>query len=129
MASSSSFHWADYVVFATTIVLSLAIGVFYAVAGNRQRTTSEYLMADRSLGIIPVSISISVSFLSSIAILGNSSEMHYSNYGATFVFYALGVTLGILLSAFCAVPIFFPLQAASINEVRRKLCYYIYPGC
>lgn len=116
MASENTFTWADYVVFLSTIGLSLGIGIFYAVSGGKQRTTKEYLMADRSLSVIPVSLSMSVSYLSSIAILGNSSEMHY--YGATYMFYAVGVAAGLLLGALFAVPVFYPLHPTSVNEVR-----------
>ena len=42
-----SFQWYDYVIFTVTLLISLSIGVYYAVSGGKQRTTQEFLMADR----------------------------------------------------------------------------------
>ena len=41
------FHWADYVVFAGTLIIALGIGVVQAFTGDKQRTTKEYLMGNR----------------------------------------------------------------------------------
>ena len=41
------FHWADYVVFVATLVIALGIGIVQGFTGDRQRTTSEYLMGNR----------------------------------------------------------------------------------
>ena len=43
------FHWADYLVFAATLLIALGIGVFQAFTGDRQKTTKEYLMGNRSV--------------------------------------------------------------------------------
>ena len=45
--SSVGFHWADYVVFAATLLIALGIGVVQAFTGDKQRTTKEYLMGNR----------------------------------------------------------------------------------
>ena len=63
-----TFHWADYVVFAITIVISLGIGLYFGVFGSRQKTTSEYFMGNRKLYVIPVMMSILVTFVSGIGI-------------------------------------------------------------
>nr|KAG5692604.1 hypothetical protein BaRGS_030032 [Batillaria attramentaria] len=41
---SHTFHIADYAVFGLTILISIGIGIYYALSGGRQRTTSEYLL-------------------------------------------------------------------------------------
>ena len=40
------FHVADYIIFILTLVVSLGIGVYYAV-GGRNKTNEEYLMGNR----------------------------------------------------------------------------------
>ena len=45
--TSVGFHWADYVVFAATLLIALGIGVVQAFTGDKQRTTKEYLMGNR----------------------------------------------------------------------------------
>ena len=69
------FHLADYAVFGTTIAISLGIGVYYALSGGKQRTTSEYFVGNRKMAILPVAISLMVSFESSIMMLGTPAEV------------------------------------------------------
>lgn len=38
--SKHYFHFGDFIVFGATIVISIAIGIYYALSGGRQRTTS-----------------------------------------------------------------------------------------
>ena len=68
--------------FSITLAGSLGIGLYYACAGGKQKTTNEYLMGDRNLKIIPVAISLLVSFISSTAIMGTPAEMYA--YGTQF---------------------------------------------
>ncbi len=49
-----TFHWADYLIFTLSLVISLAIGVYFAVSGDRQRTTEEFLLASRNAGGIMI---------------------------------------------------------------------------
>lgn len=69
---NDSFVAADYVVFAAVLIISLGIGVYYAWAGSKNQTTSEFLMASRSMGTLPVSLSLLASFMSAITLLGMS---------------------------------------------------------
>ena len=71
-----SFHLADYSIFAVTIIVSLGIGLYYALSGGKQRTTSEYLVGNRQMMILPVAISLMVSFESSIMMLGTPAEVY-----------------------------------------------------
>lgn len=64
------FEAADYIVFVLTITVSLGIGIYYALSGGRQKTTSEYLVGNRKIAVLRVAISILVSFESSIIMLG-----------------------------------------------------------
>ena len=84
----------DLGVFAATILASLGIGVYHAVAGGggssgssgrssgssrrhrRTQTTSEYLVGGRQMSFLPVSVSLLVSFSSSIMMLGIPAESY-----------------------------------------------------
>ena len=70
MGSDHVFHVADYIVFVIAIVISLGIGIFYALSGGRQRTTSEFLVGNRKMAALPVAISLMVSFKPSVMMLG-----------------------------------------------------------
>ena len=58
------FTWPDYLVFALSLLISAAIGIYYAFQSRRKQNTSEYLMGSRDMGILPVSTSLVVSFIS-----------------------------------------------------------------
>jgi len=49
---SRSFHAVDYAIFALVLVVSLSIGFYHAFTGGRQRTTKEYLLANRQARLI-----------------------------------------------------------------------------
>ena len=51
MAGGNRLHAADYAVLAVMLGVSMAIGLYYACRGGKQRTTSEFLMADRKLKV------------------------------------------------------------------------------
>ncbi|XP_048239282.1 sodium-dependent multivitamin transporter-like [Haliotis rufescens] len=87
----NSFSIVDYVVFGATILMSLGIGLYFALSGGRQRSTSEFLVGGRNMQIIPVALSLVVSFESSIMILGIPAEVYV--YGAQ-VFYMGIVVFG-----------------------------------
>ena len=42
--ADSSFHWADWVLFAAILLLSVGIGVWTAVTGGKQKTINEVNM-------------------------------------------------------------------------------------
>ncbi len=63
-ASKSDFSPWDYVVFSLVLALSAAIGIFYGCTGGKQKTTQEFLMADRQMTVLPVALSLLASFMS-----------------------------------------------------------------
>ncbi|XP_076454438.1 sodium-coupled monocarboxylate transporter 1-like [Babylonia areolata] len=111
---SHSFHIADYIVFGITIVVSIGIGIYYALAGDRQRTTSEYLVGGRAMKFLPVAISLMVSFESSIMMLGLPAEMYV--YGVQWWLGTLGFFVSQILSVFIMVPLLHPLGITSAYE-------------
>ena len=51
MAEVAKLHIVDYVIFIAVLVFSVGIGLYYAFTGGKQRTTKEYLMANRKLAV------------------------------------------------------------------------------
>lgn len=70
-----SFQAADYVVFATMLLVSAAVGVYYAWADRGQSTSGEFLVGGRRLTALPVSLSLTASFMSAITVLSNPAEV------------------------------------------------------
>lgn len=110
------FHPADYVIFLGVLVVSLVIGLYYAVTGGRQQTTKEFLMANHQMKTLPVALSILVSFVSGILVLGTPAEMY--TRGTQLFMRTIGYCVACFLSSRLFVPLFFSLKVTSSFEVR-----------
>lgn len=120
---SRFFHVADYIVFTGVVVLSISIGIFHALSGGKQMTTSEYHLGNRRMSIIPVAISLIVSFESSIMMLGTPAEIYV--FGIQNIMWAFGWFIANLLSIKLMVPLIHPLKITSAYEVCSILILHI----
>ena len=118
------FHWADYVTFALSIVVSLTVGIFYGFFKKTQTTTKEFLLANQSMHVFPVSISFFLSWYSAIAFLGEPVEVYY--YGGIYLFIGIGYLVGLVPVAIYFAPMFHKLQLVSCFEVSQpnSIIYY-----
>ena len=124
--STVYFPWYEYVIFVVTLLITLGIGIFNALAGNKKKTANEYMMANRQLGILPVALSMFMSYISAITVLGNTAEMY--TYGVQLWFFTVGNCISFVLSALLFVPLFYPLKITSSFEVRcfmQMCCLFI----
>ena len=110
-----TFHWADYLVFVGVLLVSASVGIFYAFAGGRQRTAREYLMANRQMSVFPTSVSILMSFMSAVLVLGTPAEMYTK--GAMMWLQIFGMSMQAVISAIFFVPLMYPLHFTSSYEV------------
>ncbi|XP_066403793.1 sodium-dependent multivitamin transporter isoform X2 [Molothrus aeneus] len=104
----------DYSIFALLLVLSSAIGLFYALSGDRQRTVQEFLLANRDMGCLPVALSLLASFQSAVAILGVPAEIF--RFGTEYWFLGCSYFLGLLIPAHIFIPVFYRLRITSTYE-------------
>lgn len=65
--------------------------------------------------LVPVAISILLSFMSAIFILGTTAEMY--TQGTQYFIYQFGISLAVLLVSQLFVPLLYPLQLTSSFEV------------
>ena len=114
-AAVKRLHIADYLIFAATIIISLGIGLYHALSKGGQRTTGEYFMGGRGLQTLPVALSILVSFISAIMVLGTPAEMY--TQGTQMALKTIGYCLGLGLSSMLMVPLFYGLKITSSFEV------------
>ena len=117
-----SIHIVDYILFIVIIVMSFMIGVYYSCQKTND-TPESYLMANRRLRIIPIAISLLVSYFSAIAMMGNASEVYY--YGMEFFFVVVGWNIGGFLSTVTFIPLFVPLKLVSVHEVGKLYSYFL----
>lgn len=109
------FGTADYAVFVMTVVISMCIGVYYAFSGRRQMTTSEFIMGNPKMKVLPVAMSLLVTFESSTTLLGMPAEMYV--YGVMFWMRQLGFAFLAVFIVKWFLPILHPLGMTSIYEV------------
>ncbi|XP_064489130.1 sodium-coupled monocarboxylate transporter 2-like [Ornithodoros turicata] len=116
--SVASFTAVDYVVLLGFLVLSTAIGVFFAWRDRRNQSNRQFLTANKQLGWVPVAMSMMASFLSSIAILGLPSEVFV--HGSQLWLGSVSSSIAILLAAFIFLPMYYNMDITSINEYLEK---------
>jgi len=109
------FVFADFIIFGIAIAISIGIGLYYAFSGGKQKTTSEYLVGNRQMSILPVALSLMVSFESSIMMLGFPAEVYV--YGIMFWLSNVGFMIALLLGTRLVVPLVHPLRIKSVFEV------------
>ncbi|KAL7643093.1 UNVERIFIED_CONTAM: hypothetical protein RMT77_006383 [Armadillidium vulgare] len=112
MEKENGFGVFNYSAFVGMLAVSLGIGLYTAYKGNK--SPEEFLMGNRVLKTIPVSMSLLTSFISALNILGFAGET-YAN-GMQISTITFGPPLAILFSSYFILPILFPLKLTSINE-------------
>ena len=113
---ATAFGGIDYAVFLGTLVISLSIGVFFAVKDKRKKRNSpdDYFLAGRNSSTFPVVLSFVVTFQSSLLILASPVEVYA--YGMLHGFYTVGLVLSYIFAGLIIVPVLFPLKITSINK-------------
>ncbi|XP_059576025.1 sodium/iodide cotransporter isoform X4 [Alligator mississippiensis] len=109
-----TFSLWDYGVFGLMLLVSTAIGLFYALAKGGQKTSEDFFMGGRQMPAVPVGLSLSASFMSAVQVLGVPAEAY--RYGLKFLWMCLGQALSTLLTAFVFLPVFYRLGLTSTYE-------------
>ncbi|OWF48976.1 sodium-coupled monocarboxylate transporter 1-like isoform X2 [Mizuhopecten yessoensis] len=118
MVAKEEFDVWDWFAFVAMLVISAGIGIFYAFKGRRENSTNEFLMGGGDMKMVPVSISILVSFMSAILILGTPAEMFTK--GTQYFVYTFGVISAVVVAANIFVPLIYPLKLTSSFEYLEK---------
>jgi len=121
---SRNFHVVDYAIFVLVLLVSLSIGFYHAFTGGKQRTTKEYFLANRQLKTVPVTLSILVSFVSGIIVLGTPAEMY--TRGTQLFMRTVGYCVACVVSSLLFVPLFFNLKVTSSFEVCACMTCLLY---
>ena len=113
----------DYAVLAGMLITSIGIGAFYAIRDRNKQSTTEFLMAGRSMSVLPVAMSLMASFLSSTTIIGYPVEIYVRGSHVWLVL--IPVIIASVAAAEIFVPIFYRLNLTSVNTVSTR--YYELP--
>ncbi|KAH6938500.1 hypothetical protein HPB50_010165 [Hyalomma asiaticum] len=95
----------DYSVFFAMLLASSAIGIYYAFKAAKKP------QAPKSMGAIPVAMSLISTSISPVAMLGIPAEMYF--YGLGFIMIQLGLLFTVLLTNHIYMPMFYNLDVTS----------------
>lgn len=115
--TTNSFHWADYLVFALTLVISAVIGIYYAYKDKKRQNSAEFLLGGRKMSTFPVTLSLMASFLSAVMVLGVPTEIFA--HGTMYWLIAFSNILTFPMAAHAFLPVFHNLRLSSAYEVSR----------
>ena len=116
--SRSYFQPADYIVCGVTLLASIAIGVYYGIKGGGQRTSSAYVLADRNMTAVPVTLSLIASLFSGIALQGFPADAYF--HGPMLFWMWVPFSIGGILCVIFFMPMFYRLGMASAYEVKHQ---------
>ncbi|XP_046554449.1 LOW QUALITY PROTEIN: sodium-coupled monocarboxylate transporter 2-like [Haliotis rubra] len=111
---TKTFSVVDYVLFGLTLFISASIGLVYAIIDRKKLSSKEYLLGGRQMSVIPVALSLLVTFLSAITLLGTPAEMY--RYTTMFWYLCLSFVFAIVLSVVLFVPFFYKLGITSVFQ-------------
>src|SRR6218665_2337987 len=124
LPTESTFTVWDYLVFAITLAISAAIGIYYACSGGKQKTTAEYLLADSSMSAFPVALSIFATFISAGTSLGTPAEIYMQ--GTMYWMTVWGAMLTPIFGAVIFGPFFHRMKILSAFEVFYSVLQVIF---
>ncbi|XP_070542897.1 sodium-dependent multivitamin transporter-like isoform X1 [Ptychodera flava] len=108
------FGTVDYIVFSTMLAVSTAVGIYQCFAEGGQKSTSRFLVADRSMGCVPIAMSMFVTVTSAIAVMGFPAEMYI--HGIQFALSLNTYLWAYPLAAYFFIPVFRSLGITSVYE-------------
>ncbi|XP_046643614.1 sodium-coupled monocarboxylate transporter 1-like [Daphnia pulicaria] len=124
------FGWADYLLFTSTLLMSLLIGVYHAWRGSN--STSEYLMGGKSMGIFPIAMSLAASSISGTTLLGTPADVYLT--GTMYLWMPLAMFLCTPATGYLYLAMFHRLQVVSANQylelrfnhIVRRIASFLY---
>ncbi|XP_059148637.1 sodium-coupled monocarboxylate transporter 2-like [Physella acuta] len=114
MDVETSIQMADYVVCVVVLLIPMAIGILFAVKDAKKATREEYLFGGRRMSVVPVALSLFVTFISAIALMGNPADIY--SYSVMVITLYGGYSISYVISLFAIVPLFYSLQLTSIYQ-------------
>ncbi|XP_078001019.1 sodium-dependent multivitamin transporter-like [Glandiceps talaboti] len=118
-----TFGVVDWVLFAAMLVISALTGIYHGIHKGGQKTTAQYLVADRSMGCVPIATSYFVSFVSAIAVLGFPTEVYI--FGMQFALGLIGIVIGVSIMVWTFIPVIRGLEIISVYEYMSLRFHFI----
>ncbi|CAF1491028.1 unnamed protein product [Adineta ricciae] len=108
----------DYVLLVLLLLSSAVIGAVFGFVKSKKSSAKEFLLADGGMGVVPTALSIMVSFLSAITLLGTPSEVYL--FGTMYCYQAISWTIASTITALVFMPKFREMNCTSAYEYLEK---------
>ncbi|GFQ81306.1 sodium-coupled monocarboxylate transporter 1 [Trichonephila clavata] len=105
---------SDYAVIGITLLIPTIIGLKFRSKKKRDATSKEYLLAGKDMSIFPVIMSITVTMISGISMLGQPAEIY--RYGLQVSLLCIGFPVGTILSSYIFLPVYFQCDVSTSYE-------------
>lgn len=115
--SHRQFAPLDYLIFGACLFISIGIGVYHAFKGRHNKSTNDYYFGGKTMGAIPVTLSLIVTYQSSVFLLGMPAELYV--YGTMFMWIFVGVIIGFVLISLLIAPLLHPLDIKTVYQVNN----------
>ncbi|XP_072031409.1 sodium-coupled monocarboxylate transporter 1-like [Amphiura filiformis] len=108
----------DFLVFSSFLAVAAGTGLYYGIAKGGQQTTNQYLLAERKMNFLPIAMTLLVSFLSPVTLLGLPAEVYKNGaYPLNFVFAKIPI---FVTMAFIFIPVYYGLGITSVYEYLSR---------
>nr|XP_023015898.1 sodium-coupled monocarboxylate transporter 1-like isoform X1 [Leptinotarsa decemlineata] len=115
--SMQRFGWVDYIMFIFMLGICVFVGLYFGIC-KKSQTSQDYLVASRSMGVIPIAMSLLASWVSGISLLGIPTEVYV--YGVQYAYILGGFFLATLLMKSVYLPVFQGLALTSTYEYHER---------
>ncbi|XP_012938808.1 sodium-coupled monocarboxylate transporter 2 [Aplysia californica] len=122
------FSGVDYAVFIVLLVIFSVVGLYHAINDRRRKkeNPNEFLLGGRSMSVFPVAMSLTVTFMSALTILGTPVEMYV--YNTMFMYLMLALVLAMCSAGIIFIPFFYKLGVTSTFQVVY-MSFVLYAPC
>ena len=98
------------------LLISHSIGVYFGLI-KRQRTPEEYLLGNRQIQLLPVALSMIVTYQSATSVIGVPTEIYL--YPTMYLYTFVGYVVCVVVQLLTIVPLMYPLRLSSAYEVGQ----------
>lgn len=117
MPSKQHLGLTDYAVLGISLFIPVVTGLFFKLYKGQRHSLQLYLLAGKNASMIPVVMSISVTVMSAIIMIGYPAEIY--KFGPQYTLMAFSTVIGMFLSSRVFLPVYFRCNVTSIYEVKK----------
>ncbi|XP_078484212.1 sodium-coupled monocarboxylate transporter 1-like [Ciona intestinalis] len=104
----------DLVLFTASLLLTFLVGGYYAYKARRDDSVANYYFGNRKMPPIPLGLSMAVSFISGVAMIGLPTETYM--FGMVNMWYIVGSIIPSIIVFVYLIPLYYRLELSTIYE-------------